>query len=116
MAQQKKQVLLVSNLYGFNMKSLTDANFEVELANSVWLVVFWAAWCGPCYDTDHLEEFEKASGMNVGKINVDESPDLTINNSVNMVPTYMFFKNGKAVNILCGLQTCDSLEKAAKSL
>lgn len=99
------------------MKSLTDANFDAELADTTWLVVFWATWCGPCYDTKHLDEFElSAPGINVGRVNVEESPDLASNNSIVMVPTYLFFKKGLPVKRLSGLQTCDSLKEAIKSL
>lgn len=99
------------------MKSLTDANFDAELADSTWLIVFWATWCGPCHDTKHIEEFESAApDINVGMVNVEESPDLAISNSIVMVPTYLFFKKGQPAKRLSGLQSCSSLKEAVKSL
>lgn len=99
------------------MKSLTEANFDAELADSTWLVVFWATWCGPCYDTKHIDEFELSTpGINVGRVNVEESPDLAIANSIVMVPEYLFFKKKQLVKRLFGLQTCESLKEAIKSL
>lgn len=98
------------------MKTLTDANFDTELADSTWLVVFWASWCGPCMDLKHLEEFETTTaGVKVGRVNVEESPDLAVANSVIMVPTYIFFKKGLPTKRLFGLQSCSSLKEAIKS-
>jgi len=99
------------------MKSLTDANFDTELADSTWLVVFWATWCGPCHDTQHIDEFAlETPNINVGMVNVEESPDIAIANSITMVPTYLFFKKGQPTKRLSGLQSCSSLKEAMRSL
>lgn len=100
------------------MKTLTEKTFDVEVAiESNWLVMFWAAWCGPCIDLKYLEDFESVTpGTLVGRVNVEESPDLAATYSIVAVPTYVFFKHGQPVDRLIGLQTKESLQKAVKSL
>lgn len=93
------------------MKTLTDANFDAELADSTWLVVFWASWCGPCMDLKHLEEFENTTNVKVGRVNIEENPDLATIYSVVIVPTYIFFKKGLLLKCLFGLQSCNSLKE-----
>lgn len=98
------------------MKTLTEEVFDKEINESNWLVVFWAAWCGPCVDVKYLEEFELATpGTIVGRVNVEENPDLAANYSVVVVPTYIFFKQGQPVKRLIGLQTKESLQEAVRS-
>jgi thioredoxin 1 len=99
------------------MKSLTESTFDTDVtAESNWLVVFWAAWCGPCIDVKYLEEFEAVTpGTLVGRVNVEENPDLAATYSIVAVPTYVLFKHGQPVKRLIGLQTKESLQEAVRS-
>ena len=99
------------------MKVLTESIFDVEVnADSTWLVMFWAAWCGPCIETKYLEEFELVTpGTLVGRVNVEENPDLATNYSIVAVPTYVLFKHGQPVKRLIGLQSKESLQEAVRS-
>lgn len=79
---------------------ITKDNFEEEVLNSEIPVVvdFWAAWCGPCKMMgpliDKLSE-EMEGKVKVGKINVDEQPDLAAKYGVMSIPTIVKFEGGE---------------------
>ena len=86
---------------------ITAANFENEVLHSdkPVLLDFYADWCGPCKMLSPvLYEFaeEKSGTLKVGKVNVDEQPDLAAQFGVMSIPTLLVFKNGKLVNQTVG--------------
>lgn len=93
-------------------KVLNADNFETEVVNSgkPILVDFWAAWCGPCKRQAPVLEELAEEGYNVGKIDVDENPNLASAYGVMSIPTLIFFKNGREEKRLVGLQTKDTLK------
>lgn len=87
--------------------TLTAKNFETEVLNSdkPVLVDFWAVWCGPCQMVGPVVEEiaeEYANKIKVGKVNVDEEPELAAAFGIESIPTLMVFKNGKAINMAVG--------------
>lgn len=88
---------------------LDQNNFQQEVleADVPVMVDFWAAWCGPCRATgpviDQLAE-EYAGKIKVGKVNVDENRELSMQYRVNAIPTVVFLKNGQEVGRLVGAQ------------
>lgn len=88
--------------------NLSDVNFKEEVleAKTPVLVDFWAPWCRPCNVLgETLAEVEKACPQcKVGKLNIDENQQTTGTYSVNAIPTLLFFKAGKEVKRLVGLQ------------
>ena len=93
---------------------LTKDNFVAETGEGLVLVDFWAEWCGPCQAmTPVLEEFENASGVKVGKVNVDDEADLWSEYRVMSIPTLILFKDGKAVDQVIWAQSLDQLNELA---
>ncbi len=86
--------------------NITAANFQSEVINSnkPVLLDFWAPWCMPCRMVGPiLEEIsEERSDIKVGKINVDEQPELASQFQVMSIPTLIAIKNGKIVNQAMG--------------
>ena len=86
---------------------ITKENFEDEVLNSdkTVLVDFWAVWCGPCRMlAPAIEEIAKeyADTVKVGKINVDEQPELANMFGIASIPTVMVFKNGEVTGTSIG--------------
>jgi thioredoxin 1 len=81
----------------------TDANFQTTALESDKLTVvdFWAEWCGPCRAIGPVvEELAKEYNgkVNVGKVNVDHNPTLSMNYGITSIPAILFIKDGKVVD------------------
>ncbi len=79
---------------------LTEKNFEQEVLKSDLpvMVDFWATWCGPCMMLGPIVAEiakEKDGVIKVGKVNVDEAPELAAKYGVMSIPAVFMFKNGK---------------------
>jgi thioredoxin 1 len=85
---------------------ITNDNFESEVIKSEKpvLVDFFATWCGPCAVLAPIisEIADERSDIKVGKVDVDEAPDLANQFGVQNIPTLVYFKDGKVVNKLIG--------------
>lgn len=97
--------------------TFTDSNFKQEaLDNAMPVVVdFWAPWCGPCrIVSPTIEELAKdyEGKVVVGKMNVDENPQVSGEYGVMSIPTVMIFKNGQPVKAIVGAQGKDSYKRA----
>ena len=95
---------------------LTKANFETEALKSTKpvLVDFYADWCGPCKMVSPLvdELSEESDAYKVGKVNVDESPELAAKYGVMSIPTLQLFVNGEVVQSLTGSKSKGAIVKA----
>ena len=81
---------------------ITKDNFEAEVvkADRPVLVDFWATWCGPCMMLGpvvaEIAE-ERKDVIKVGKVNVDEEPELAAKFGIMSIPAVLLFKNGEVV-------------------
>jgi thioredoxin 1 len=94
---------------------LDEKNFQTEVIESpvLTLVDFWAPWCGPCLTmaplVDELaKEFE--GKFKIGKVNVDENPELSSRYEIMSIPAFKIFKGGKIVKNIIGIQAKEVLK------
>ena len=96
------------------IKQFTSENFERETSSGVVLTDFWAPWCGPCRMQSGILEQLAASGripegVSIGKVNVDEQPQLAARFSVMSIPTLIVFRDGQLEKEMTGVQSADRL-------
>lgn len=96
------------------MINLTNENFEKEVISSkkTILVDFWASWCGPCQMIAPIVEEisnEMSGKIEIGKLNVDEQPEIAIKYDVMSIPTLILFKDGKVVNTIIGYHSKEEI-------
>jgi thioredoxin 1 len=95
---------------------LTDGNFQAEVIASDKLTVvdFWAEWCGPCRAIGPvIEELSKeySGKVNVGKVNVDVNPQVSMQYGITSIPAILFIKGGQVVDKQIGAVPKSVLEK-----
>lgn len=96
-----------------NIKNLNADSFKDAVASAQpTLIDFWAPWCGPCKAIAPILE-EIAQEMNgeiqIGKVNVDDEPEISAQYNIRAIPTLLLFKDGKTVEQFVGMTNKDDL-------
>ena len=90
-----------------SVKKITKSNFQAEVMENSKPVLldFWATWCGPCQMMSPVvdEIAGERSDIAVGKVNVDEEPELARRFGIMSIPTVVFLKNGKEIERKVGV-------------
>jgi len=117
----EKQILtgyteaIKKNKEGLSMKAINinNSNFRDEVMNSEKKVLldFWAPWCGPCrMVVPIVEEIAKERpDIKVGKINVDENPELAARFGIMSIPTLVVMENGRIAKQAMGARPKDAI-------
>ena len=99
---------------------INQANFEELLASGKPMVVdFWAEWCGPCrMMAPIVDELAAEYGDRavIGKCNVEDNDDITMNYGVRNIPTIIFLKNGELVDKQVGACSKEALKEKIEKL
>jgi len=102
------------------MLEINQENFAEEVLNSdkLALIDFWASWCMPCKIIAPLVEelAEDLKGeVKIGKVNVDDNPELSTELSIMNIPTLVIFKEGKEVSRIMGVNSKEAIRAKLKS-
>lgn len=89
-----------------SMITVTKENLEQEVLNAQGLVLldFWASWCGPCkMIAPYVEDVaQERCDVTVGKIDVDQEPELAAKFGITSIPTLVVMEQGKVITTALG--------------
>ena len=96
--------------------TLNQGNFEKEVLRSPLPIIvdFWAEWCGPCHAiAPALREIAKdyEGRLVVGKLNVDENPEVAEKYRIRSIPNLKIFKNGQIIDEIVGAVSSVEIRK-----
>lgn len=101
-----------------SVKTITKSNFNNEVMQSSQPVLldFWAGWCGPCKMLSPIvdEVADENASIKVGKVNVDEQPELASQFGIMSIPTLVLIKDGKIVQQTAGVRPKAAIERMIK--
>ncbi|NLB89717.1 MAG: thioredoxin [Clostridiales bacterium] len=96
------------------IQTITTSNFDQTINDSKPVLVdFWAAWCGPCRMLGPIIEQlagEVGDKAIIGKVNVDEEPQLAARYGISTIPTVLVFQNGEVIQKSIGVRPKEELK------
>ena len=99
-----------------SVKVLNVENFEEEVLKKegTAIVDFYADWCGPCKVMSPIIDkiAEENTNVNVGKVNVDDNPELAEKYEVMSIPTIIIFKNGEISKTFIGITDISEIKES----
>lgn len=96
------------------MIELNESNFNQETAQGLVLVDFYADWCGPCKMLAPV--LEQITGINVFKVNTDDSHQLALQYGISSIPTLLFIQDGNVVDKITGLVPKEAIQRRVDAL
>lgn len=96
------------------MKTLQNDDYKDIIKQGIWIVDFYANWCGPCKML--MPVLESLNYENILKINVDQYQEISNSFGVMSIPTLIFFKDGEEKNKIIGFTTKEEIENILNNL
>lgn len=96
------------------IKYLEEDNYKDIIKEGIWIVDFYADWCGPCKMLATV--LEELTDINILKINVDKFESIARENNVMSIPNVFIYNNGELKNTFVGYKTKEEIESIIKQV